>query len=359
MEKESLNDLHFNLGMSIRYDFHLWGANYLKLFWLFWIPIDVMNPFQHNWPLMLSCCNRSKLREKILVPDDASSVIIDALWETLRHKTSKGETEPTPKRRLLTVMAEAVYGTTSNNGVREKAAELLGRSGTSGALNCLVEAVSDDRPEVIITAIQSLGLYGDHRFTDIILDRLVDPDEDVSSAAAEALGFLNDPVAIDSLIDMLNSETESILVSTVHALGCLPDIRALESLVSLFRKEGWYDSDKASLVSHTLSKIAKQDEGAVEKLLGFLDDENPWFLAELVDTFEKIGEKRIADPLFALYEKESERIYKEEKREKGRLWLLQKIIGCLRWLEDPRALNMEDCDPPWPEEEDIDLMNLY
>jgi HEAT repeat protein len=86
-------------------------------------------------------------------------------------------------------------------GVRQMAAELLGRSAVDRAGPALIQTVDeDDDPAVRTAALESLGtLGGPPTAVAVALDRLTDPDEAVRIAAIHALGRVTDD--LDGVID--------------------------------------------------------------------------------------------------------------------------------------------------------------
>lgn len=82
MDRDDLIDLHHGFGTYIRNEYGLWGGMYKRVFWKFWCP-NFSNLRFHNFLLTASCIRH--FQGDVLVPDDASTVIIKALWKNLKE----------------------------------------------------------------------------------------------------------------------------------------------------------------------------------------------------------------------------------------------------------------------------------
>jgi HEAT repeat protein len=88
--------------------------------------------------------------------------------------------------------------------VRHAAADALGKIADAGAVEPLIVAVSDHRPEVQRAAVSALGKLGVDRAVQLLIAALASADYQATrEAAAEALGKIGDATAIRPLIAVL------------------------------------------------------------------------------------------------------------------------------------------------------------
>jgi HEAT repeat protein len=114
--------------------------------------------------------------------------------------------------------------------LRASAATALGKA---GAVEPLIEALEDLKPNVQKSALQALGKIGDERAVEPLIDMLGKENE-IGEIAAEALGEIGDSKAVDSLIEALEKSS----IGAANALGNIGNTRAIEPLISALNTYG-------------------------------------------------------------------------------------------------------------------------
>lgn len=97
----------------------------------------------------------------------------------------------------------------------------------------------DEDSEVRKSAIYALGIIGDLKAFDAIVQKLNDPNEqvDVRGMAAESLSDFRDEFAVPPLIQALSDESPEIRYWAVYALGQLQDKKAIPFLQEIITKD--------------------------------------------------------------------------------------------------------------------------
>ena len=138
--------------------------------------------------------------------------------------------------------------------VRKAAAEALGFLGNRAAVGPLLDvALYDDDDSVRRAAADALNeIYPDGAL-DYLLDALTDEDPATRSAAAQALGFLGNRAALHPLADLaLNDGDETVRQTAAEALGELDRGRAAEILIQALADE---EADSREAASEALEDI--------------------------------------------------------------------------------------------------------
>jgi HEAT repeat protein len=105
---------------------------------------------------------------------------------------------------------------------RAGAAEDLGRSGRTEAVQMLLPLLESDDPGLAAAAARGLG-HARQRKARPALEELLDaPDAEVAEAAAGALGEIGDPRAADALGDLARGGPERLAAAAVEGLAALP-----------------------------------------------------------------------------------------------------------------------------------------
>ncbi|HEX9104264.1 MAG TPA: HEAT repeat domain-containing protein, partial [Polyangia bacterium] len=105
-------------------------------------------------------------------------------------------------------------------GVRQRAAEVLGRMGEARAVVPLLSRLGDPTREVRIAALEALAALGDSRAVPAIVRLLHDPADDVRAAAVGALGRLQARAAVGPLVDVLQrGQPDALRARAAFALG--------------------------------------------------------------------------------------------------------------------------------------------
>jgi HEAT repeat protein len=114
--------------------------------------------------------------------------------------------------------------------VRVRAARALGRLGGCDVVMPLVEALSDDNPQVCMTAADALIEIGAIAAKPLI-ESLSSERVNVRCDATRALGELGDTAAVMPLVEMLNDEWVNVRIYAVQSLGKLASTDAVPALV--------------------------------------------------------------------------------------------------------------------------------
>lgn len=142
----------------------------------------------------------------------------------------------------------------NDEGVREAAAGLLGRTHDARAFQPLLEALNDPSGKVRGGSAYHLGGFGDRRAVKALLDCLSDPDPYVRMGAAKSLGELGDLRAVDPLIAALDDIDHFALFAAVVALGDLGDPRARRPLQDVLPRASG-DTSLYSVIINALGKL--------------------------------------------------------------------------------------------------------
>ena len=127
--------------------------------------------------------------------------------------------------------------------VRMNASFALGHIGEK-AVPSLIEALSNDDPEVRIYAVHALGLNGAEakQATPHLLPMVADADASLRGNLAESLGRIGDErgAVVAALIKLLDDQESSVRASAVQGLGHLgkPAKAAVPGLIRLLKDEG-------------------------------------------------------------------------------------------------------------------------
>jgi len=147
----------------------------------------------------------------------------------------------------------------ASNLVREAATLSLGKLGFDSAFEPVVAALKHEHADVRFQAANALVEFGAERALAPLLAGLADEDAEVVSAVALALGSLGDEGAIEPLAAALDHPEGQTRFDVAYALTELGDDRGYEPLVA---------------------RLA--------------EDDLAW---DAIDSLERIGEERAADPL--------------------------------------------------------------
>lgn len=203
--------------------------------------------------------------------------------------------------------------------VRAAAAEALGRIGDASARTALVDALRDKQRDVQQAAVEALDRLGDSAI-DLVTELLKDNRIDICLLAVKTLGYIGDtyavkplmdalrksitfgpptiealirigPPAVDPLIDLLGDRHTHIRHAAVKALGEIRDPRAAMPLTRVLK-----DSDKLirQITAEALGKIG--DGSVAEAMVGALDDDDSDMVNAVAQTLQKLNLAAV-DPL--------------------------------------------------------------
>lgn len=226
--------------------------------------------------------------------------------------------------------------------IRQKAAEALGKSKSSRAVEPLIAALSDQDPGVQGNAATALGKIKDPRAVEPLMTALSDavkfgqPTKDpdgtyslsdqqrlrlaVADHAADALGNLGAPAlqhlmaafrdkdlrqyaysglvkmgspAVDALADAMKDPDADVRWNAANALGDIKDARAVEPLLAALQVK-----DLQFHAARSLGEI--KDPRAVEPLIAALKDSDSEFREQAAQSLGKLKDPRAVEPLIAV-----------------------------------------------------------
>jgi HEAT repeat protein len=179
-------------------------------------------------------------------------------------------------------------------GVRQRAAEVLGRMGEARAVVPLLSRLGDPTREVRIAALEALAGLGDARAVPAIVRLIHDPADDVRAAAVTALGRLQAKGAVAPLVEVLQrGAPDALRARAAFALGQIAGApagqpAAVEALI------GALDHDELQLAAR--EALVRVGARAVAPLMAHVGDARPDRAALYVDLLREIGSSE-ATPL--------------------------------------------------------------
>jgi Zn-dependent protease with chaperone function len=186
-----------------------------------------------------------------------------------RHGRS-GKGAPTTTADAATVDALVKALKDADAGVREAAAESLGRLGDTRAVDGLMAAASDSEVRVRAAAVEALAALEDVRAIPILAKALKDANVSVRRAAAEALASMDEaPQTVEPLVSALSDSDVHVRLAAVQGLAARKDKRALSALGGLAKDSS--PEVRAAAVS-ALGEL--QDPAAIPALTAALKDDN-------------------------------------------------------------------------------------
>jgi HEAT repeat protein len=207
--------------------------------------------------------------------------------------------------------------TSANPDVRKRAAENLGGSRDTRAVDPLVVALADPELTVRWAAAIALGKIGNARAVEPLVAALRSSREFDGSAAIEALGKIGDARAVEPLVAALRSSRDvSVRSAATKALGKIGDARAVEPLLvaltdtSVGARSSWAGalSDFGDTVRKALVEIdpnwAKTEAAlaALPQLVkGLLDSDDENARDNMARALGEIGDPRAVEPLSAVF----------------------------------------------------------
>lgn len=221
--------------------------------------------------------------------------------------------------------------------VRYEAAQRLGASNDSRAIQPLIEALPDENSKVqyaafsgliklnayeaaepILTMLTTqldsrvwelLKLNIGMRLRSGLLDLMQPSDERIAVKVADALdthdfdeqqralfvrllGRVGDSAHFDRLIDLLIHGTAAVQGAAGEALGYVGDARAVSPLMLLLNDQS---DELREIAAEALGRIG--DVSAYEPLINLLADENEWVRRAAVVALGELGDRRAVEPL--------------------------------------------------------------
>ncbi|HEY1908810.1 MAG TPA: M56 family metallopeptidase [Myxococcaceae bacterium] len=154
-------------------------------------------------------------------------------------------------------------------GVRQAAAESLGRIGDPRSVDPLSGLLNDGNAEVKRSAIEALGNIGDAKAIPALSRAAGDANPAVRREAAEALLSFDEPAAGEPLIKLLGDSDARVRLTAMEGLSARGDKRALGPLSKLVKDP---NVEIRARAVRALSRY--RDPAAQEGLVSALKDEN-------------------------------------------------------------------------------------
>lgn len=146
--------------------------------------------------------------------------------------------------------------------------------------------------------INGLGNISSDEALDILIEALSENDPDIRNRAAKALGEINDPIAVPHLINALNDENASVQWRVLEALAKIKEPAVLPLIGALSDE----DPDIRSGAACALGEIG--DNRAIMPLVKNLKDENPKSRWKTVLSLIKFGEQSV-NPLIEVLKEDN------------------------------------------------------
>lgn len=156
--------------------------------------------------------------------------------------------------------------TSTDDIIREHAAQRLGELGDPIATQALVRVLTDPDVDVRFAAAEALGKLRSESALRPLMRTLTDEDPDVVAAAATALGELGLPDAISQLDELLSHHDRFVRAAAAIALGKLDAINTVRTLIFLMRNDSIGDVRRAA--AHALCMIGGSEAERALKRAG-------------------------------------------------------------------------------------------
>jgi HEAT repeat protein len=157
---------------------------------------------------------------------------------------------------LRKAVVDSLIGALQNDpheGVRESAADTLGKLGDARAIDPLIEALKNDTNEIVQgTAAESLAMLGDAKAIDPLIGAFTHESGFVRLFAASSLVKQRRTEYLDQVVLALNDETPGVRRSAAHELGEIGDERTVDPLIEALEDE---DSIVPESAAEALKKI--------------------------------------------------------------------------------------------------------
>jgi HEAT repeat protein/beta-lactamase regulating signal transducer with metallopeptidase domain len=171
----------------------------------------------------------------------------------------------------------------ANPAVRREAAEALLGVDDEAATAPLVKLLSDSDPKVRVTALEGLSRRGDKRALEPLGKLVKDPNVEVRSRAVRALARFRDPASQTALVTALKDENAEVRAAAAEALGELELRSAPQGLLDATRDS---NADVRQATAEALGQI--HDAKAVPQLKALLEDASPEVRSAAVEALSEI-----------------------------------------------------------------------
>ncbi len=178
--------------------------------------------------------------------------------------------------------------------LRRAAIEALAAVGSALGVDAVAFALTDEEPEVRLTAVRALGRIRAEDGTVAGLRHLLSlveqaPDPELFAVALQALGEAGDPQALPILRPIARSGEPLAAVAAIEALASFPGPRRVEALI-----DGLAHSEP-EVVKAAMRALAEADDPRVLVHLGACLDHDAWDVRRLAaDLLSRAGEPAIS-----------------------------------------------------------------
>jgi HEAT repeat protein/beta-lactamase regulating signal transducer with metallopeptidase domain len=233
-------------------------------------PVAVVPPIPPIPPVGVSAADVDRMRRDAQrMARDAqrrAQVAVHRAHARMGHHKSRSD-RPAADPKTVDALLAALKD--SDPGVRQAAAESLGRIGDPRALDGLTAALGDANVEVRRSAVEALGNLEDPKAIPALTRATGDASPAVRREAAEALLGFDEPSAGEPLLKLLNDSDLRVRLTALEGLSQRGDKRALAPLSKLVKDP---NAEVRARAVRALSRY--KDPGAQDGLVTALKDEN-------------------------------------------------------------------------------------
>jgi putative membrane-bound dehydrogenase-like protein len=142
-----------------------------------------------------------------------------------------------------------------------EAAELTG--GPENTAVVLKFVAADNKPEQLVTALETLAKLPDVKSLPVLVKRLVDPNGNVINAAANAIGAINDDKAVAAVAPLLKDSRVEVKRGAVNAMAGIKRASCLEPLLAVWQEK---DIQKEAILALAARADVKALDAYIEGL---------------------------------------------------------------------------------------------
>ncbi len=226
----------------------------------------------------------------------------------------------------------------AHESARRARAKAPGRHGSGGTpadpktVDALIGALKDGDPGVRQAAAESLGRLGDPRAVDALSALLGDANVEVRRSAVEALGNIEDPKAIPALTRAAGDANPTVRREAAEALLSFDEPAAGEPLIKLLG-----DSDPRVRLTAMEGLSHRGDRRALGPLSKLVKDPNVEIRARAVRALSRYRDPAAQDGLLAALKDENAEVRAAAAAGLGELELKSAPQGLLDATRDPSA----------------------